>query len=558
MGRWGERPCQGEAEKERGAKPEDMIQGNEKAVHGWRVFALMVLSLAPSSALCWQNECRFAVEVWPMLTLTVIPDREEYCAQEPISLGVEIRNEGTVAVEILDPEHSSVDQPIYEITGPSFPQPKTASNLSAFRERGGDPGRLPERSTVSLAPGDSWRGGAVLDRLVGRLLPGEYRIRGSFAFQGQTASSPEQRIRVKSIEPKSVHVGQGLRPLDSGEGRLVAFTKGGGSSTLVALRFHETRPEIGEIETSPPITQFNAGPEATDVTTVWRNAPFFSELIQWTAWRESHEIKAISDASNSPDSLTLPVALSHVIRPLLQFKDEPLEVLATGEDQQLYLCVFPVDFDPKAKPRIAWHAPLPAIPEAIIAAPAPAGNNSRHIAFVTANGQGVEIFHSFYRDSGSLAEFHSVRIPEVHLVTNISPALMVESNGSARVTVIVGSKDGRSYSAVEARFKNSGAQAGTPEVLSLGSLDQPVKGGAVLYVEKAGELRKRDIAVLTQNPDRSAGTGLILRRWMATAGAWKVFAPHVTPVDPMILVPGENFSYVLCFAPGQGFFFEPL
>jgi len=95
-------------------------------------------------------------------------------------------------------------------------------------------------------------------------------------------------------------------------------------------------------------------------------------------------------------------------------------------------------------------------------------------------------------------------------------------------------------------------------VLSLGPLDQPVEGGAVLYVEKAGKLQRREIAILTPGQGRSAGTGLILRRWMAASGTWKALAPHITPVDPVILVPGENFSYVLCFAPGQDFFFEPL
>ncbi len=492
-----------------------------------------------------------------MLTIRIAPEREEYVEQESIAMSVEIQNQGPEGVEVPEPAYGSNPQPVYEITGPSFPDTKRFNNLSAARERGEADG-LGEPPIIKLPPGSSWHGGALISQLLGQLLPGEYRIRATYSWQGKTAKSEERRIRVKPVEPKSVHAGQGLRPIDRGEGRVVFLNRSEGSSSLVAFKFYETRPDIGEIEGTPPIPQFTAGPQATDVGSAWTNGPFFEDLVHWTTWREGRDIKAISDASSAALSLTLPTNSLFLVRPPLKLKDRPLEVLVVGSDQQLYLCSFPVDFNPKSASKLVWHSPLPAQPAAAVATLAPRGNDSRHIAFVTANGQGVEIFHSSYRDSGSLAEFHSVRLPEVHLVANISPALMVDSSGAAHVTVIVTSKDGKSYSAVETQFKNSGESVGGPGVLSLGSLDQPVKGGAVLYVEKAGKLQRREIAMVTPNPDRSAGTGLILRRWMAASGAWKVFAPHVTPVDPVILVPGENFSYVLCFAPRQGFFFEPL
>lgn len=492
-----------------------------------------------------------------MLTIRIAPEREEYLDQESIALSVEIENQGPESVEVPEPAYGSNSQPVYEITGPSFPESRQFNNLSAAREPG-EADSLAEPPIIKLAPGSKWSGGALIGQLLGQLLPGEYSIRAAYSWQGKTTKSEEQRIRVKPVEPKSVHAGQGLRPLDRGEGRVVFLNRSENSSSLVAFKFHETRPDIGEIDATSPIAQFTAGREATDVGSPWTNGSFFGDLVQWTTWREGRDIKAISDASTAALSLTLPADPVFLVRPPLKLTDRPVEALVVGSDQQLYLCSFPVDFDPKSPPKLVWHSRLPAQPAAAVAALAPHGNDSRHIAFVTANGPGVGIFHSSYRDSGSLAPFQSVRLPDVHLVANISPALMVDSSGAAHVTVIVNSKDGKSYSAVEAQFKNSGASAGEPGVLSLGPLDQPVEGGAVLYVEKAGKLQRREIAILTPGQGRSAGAGLILRRWMAASGTWKALAPHITPVDPVILVPGENFSYVLCFAPGQDFFFEPL
>jgi hypothetical protein len=550
MGRRLERSGQGEIEEERRAEQEAVMKA-------YRICLTLFAAMAALAVAGRVDPSHSTQEAPGMLTIRIAPERAEYLEQESIALSVEIENQGTESVEVPEPAFGSNSQPVYEITGPSFPKGNQFNNLSAARGRG-EADSLAEPPIIKLPVGGKWSGGVLISQLLGELIPGEYSIRAAYSWQGKTAKSEEQRIRVKPVEPKSVHAGQGMRPLDRGEGRVVFLNRSDSSSSLVAFKFHETSPDIGEIAATSPIAQFTAGPQATDVGSPWTNGPFFEDLVQWTTWRDGRDIKAISDASTDALSLTLPADPLFLVRPPLKLKDRPIETLVVGGDRQLYLCTFPVDFDPKSPPKLVWHSRLPAQPSAAVAALAPHGNDSRHIAFVTANGPGVEIFHSSYRDSGSLAAFQSVHLPDVHLIANISPALMIDSSGAAHVTVIVSSKDGKSYSAVEAQFKNSGAPVGEPGVLSLGSLDQPVEGGAVLYVEKAGKLQKREIAILTPDPGRSAGSGLILRRWMPASGAWKVFAPHVTPVDPVILVPGQNYSYVLCYAQGQGFFFESL
>jgi hypothetical protein len=146
-----------------------------------------------------------------------------------------------------------------------------------------------------------------------------------------------------------------------------------------------------------------------------------------------------------------------------------------------------------------------------------------------------------------------MRLPDLHLVGNISPAMMIDTGGTAHVTVIATSKDGKTYAAAEVEFRINGAPAGNANLVALPTVDQPVKGGAILYIEKAGKAQRRDIALLT-----ATGAGSVLRRFMATSKEWKLLPAHVTPFNPVLLVPGQGFSYVLCFQAGRGFFFEPI
>jgi hypothetical protein len=510
---------------------------------------LVVLSAVAALSMASRPNLQSAQEGPEMLAIRIAPEQDEYLEDESIALSLEIENEGQEPVQVFEPAFGSNPQPVYEITGPSFPDTKRFNKLSSAGER-----ELAEPAVVTIPPGGTWRGSELVSQLVGPLQPGEYRLAATYSWQGKTAKSEERRIRVKATEFSSIHAAQGLRALGRGEGRVVFLSPSAGSASLAAFAFHETRPDKGEIEANPPIVQFKAGPQATEVGSAWSNSPIFKELVQWTVWREGRTIKAVSDASTEALFLNLPAEPSFLVRPPLKVKDKPVEVLAVGSDQQLSLSSFPVNFDPKATPKLVWQPRLPAKPVAAVAALGPQGNDSRHIAFVASTGQSVEVFHSSYREGGPLAPFQSIRVPDVQLVPNISPAMMVDSGGSTRVTVIVSSRDGKSYSAVESQFRNSGAPADGPNILSLGSLDQPVTGGAVLYAERAGTLQRRDIAVLTANP----GTGPVLRRWLTASGGWKTFGPNLTPVEPVILVPGENYAYVLCFASGRGFYFEPL
>jgi hypothetical protein len=485
-----------------------------------------------------------------MVSLEVKPDHDEYIAGEEITIQVAIDNMGPDAVEIPDPEHYASTQPTYGIIGPSFPSGKLFSNRSLAEEQGTGAADIPEVAAVRIEAGGAWRGGFQLGPLLGQLLPGEYRLRSVLNWQAARAQSQDKRFRIKPAEIRSVAVGIGTRPLDSAEGNVVIFNGNAASTTLLAFGFNETRPDIGEITANAPIAQATIGANARDAATPWKNEPYYKDLVQWTVWREGREIKSISDAGGKPDSLTLPVDPVQIVHPPFKLHRRPIEVLVTGADKQLYLCTFP-DFSERGRPglSIAWHVPLPAAPAGITAALAPEGrNDAKHVAMAAKLEQGFEIWHAGYQGTGLPSPFRAVRVPQMRLVEAVPPAMMVGVDGTAHVTVMAIESDG-SYAAVEVRFSGSGGPSGEPAVERLGSLPATVTGGTFLYVDKAGRLLRRDVAV------NVAGHGVM--RWRQSDG-WKAKGMTLPDKMPVILVPGAAYSYVLGVNSGNGFFFEPL
>lgn len=476
-----------------------------------------------------------------MLSLNIEPDKSEYILQESINLELQIANDGPEAVELPDPQHIASAEPSYGIMGPAFPEGKLFSNLSLTRDRK-DPGGFPaEVPAIRIEPGATWSGSLPLSMLLDVSMPGEYRIRSVLNWQGGQARSQDRAVRVNAAAPQSIHLGTGTRPWESGEGRLVFVQKGAQASALYAAIFREDRPDIGEMDLKAPVRQRELGASATDVGSPWRNSPFFSEFIQWTTWREGREIKAIHDATQTPKSVSAPVDLRYLVSPPLKTKGGPVEVLAVGADDQLYLASFPGDLKSDTTPRIAWSARMPARPAAMVAALGPEKQGSeRHVAGVSESAEGLQIFHAEYRGDRKLGDWGSAAVKGYRLMKEARPALFVDAEGKAAVTVLAVDSSGGA-AAIEARFSGAGALVGEPAAVRLGQASP--EAGAVLYLENG----QREIVVIDGGSVMRFKDGQLAR--VSVQG---------TPTQPILLSPGKEFTYILYFDAKRGFYFEPL
>ncbi len=201
-------------------------------------------------------------------------------------------------------------------------------------------------------------------------------------------------------------MGLGIWPLGAGEGDGAFIHRGAGEapSLRYSFSFIETRPDIGETKIRGPILRTSVDANATDVGVPWRNTPFYDELIQWIVWREGRAVMAISNTGQRA-SLELPEEPATLVMPPLKTKGGPVEVLAlSNTKKELTL----VRFTPAGLAQLGWSAPLPAVPSVVTTALGPVGLGSeRHVGFAAPSGNGIELFHGRFTETGALGRFAS-------------------------------------------------------------------------------------------------------------------------------------------------------
>jgi len=488
-----------------------------------------------------------------MFSFDAFPEKADYLIGEPIRLKLRIANSGADALEFPDPRHAASDQPTIGIMGTSFPHGKLFNNLTALRESSGDPSFVPPAPPrIRIAPGTSWEGAAPITPLVQVGDPGEYRVRAALDYQNTRTTSKEARFQVHAVAPFSVHLGLGLRPFEAATGQVVFLQRSRESSGVYAVRFDETRPDIAEVETQPPILRATVSAAAADVAAPWRNAPFFNELLQWIVWREGHSIKALSSVMSNPLSADLPEEPAYLVQPPLKTTGGPVEVLAVSPNrEEISLVEFasgPVGQDPSA--RVIWKDRLPAPPAGITAALTPVSRQSeRHVALTVQRQTGFEIFHSRYAETGRFEAFQSVRVQTGHLLADAPPALFAGENGHAIVGVLATPDDhSNACTFAEAEFDAGGKPVG-PARSTTFPLPGRANAGAVLYSQNQGGPLRLDLVVSVE------GAGLL---HIDPSRHLVPLSVQGVPTHPILLAPGAHVTYVLYADPKRGLYFEAL
>ncbi len=477
-----------------------------------------------------------------MLSLEVTPSQEEYLPNQAMRLNVVIRNEGAEAVELADPEDSSAEQPAYGFMGPEYPSGKMTSRAAWTREQSGSEAPLPEPARIRIEPGGAWEGAVPVRALLPLSTPGDYRVRAMLAFQDKRAVSPEKRLRVVAPRrPVSVHLGQGSRPLEIGEGEAMFLAKEDAATAVYVSRFSEKHPGIGEMGANAPIRRFAAGPKATDAGVPWTDAPFFAEMIRWVVWREGRNVEALANIASAPVSFALPFEPARLVRPPLHPAGGGLEVLALAADHK-ELAMVQFD-DPDVAPKLAWRMTLPAAAVAITTFP----GAHRYIAFAAKNDGGFDVYLSHYAAGGPPAPFQRVHIPEGAPLGAEPMAIAVEG-GKVEVAVAAIGPGGNCLLA-QTWFDASGKPSDPPKVVTFEGLEHRPVDAAVLLAASDGKIARREVAVTLEDKT--------VWRLGGANGASEISIPGEA-AHPLELAPGARVSYVLFFDPARGLRFEKL
>jgi hypothetical protein len=474
-----------------------------------------------------------------MIAYEIEPTQPDYLLQEDIDLTLRISNRDSRPVEVPDPNRADNSQPVFGIIGPPYPQGLVFSNWSVA-----NPGQpAPPVGEMTLAPGATWEGQVPLSAVVSVAAPGDYRVSSVLAFQGGNVRAPERSFRVNHPDPISVHIGQGVRPFDAAQGQIVFLQREAKSTAVYSIRFDESDPSNSEIELQPVLRRSTAAANAADISSPWRNTPFFDEMLQWIVWREGRSVKALNDAETKPVSFDLPNEPAYLVRPPLKTNGGPVEVMAVSADRRKLLMVS-IPSQLPSKPNLAWQVDLPAPPDSIAAALGPPDQgNLRHLAFAVRHSKGFDVYHATYREGAAPGPFETVRVDSGRLRENVPVALAVTGDGAAHVAVLgAGDHPGESV-LVEVVFHQT---PGAPVLTPLPPLEKEPTDGAIFYVERRGDIIRRDSVL-------STGSEVWCR---GRSGGFVKIKPRPF-LKPLALAAGKDLNYLLYCDRDRGFQLQP-
>jgi hypothetical protein len=466
-----------------------------------------------------------------------------FLAQEAIELQLRITNSGDAPEEAPDPQTLLNTQPVYGLAGPGGAKPILFSQWTRFGRGRPTP---PANKMLTIAPGQTWQGSVPLHRLTHIEEEGEYRIAAALAWKGGNARAKDISFQLVRPNPVSIHVGQGVRPIDQALGQIVFLQGEGEARSVYSIGFRESDPNNSEVGLDPTRRRVTVGAGATEIMSPWRNTPFFDEMLQWIVWREGRSIKALSTVDKIPAAVDLPSEPDLLVHPALKTKDGPVEVLAVKGKTISLVSVPP---RPKSQAVVAWHAELPAMPGSITAALGPPDKGSpRHLAFAVKGAKGIEIRHGLYTNSG-LSGFQTAHADGGGtMLEGVPLELTVTGDGVAHVAVVQSRDGGKSLALVEFQFGGGGGGRPKVHVRELPALTEPAVGGVVHYVTVNGSITRTDIVV-------SSGGDL----WnIGASGSFLKIEPRRAFVTPLTMIPGLELSYLLYQTTSGGFQFVPL
>ena len=468
-----------------------------------------------------------------MLKYETSLDYPEYALHEEIPLRIRLNNYGTSAIVLQDRSRYPCPKPTYRLFGPDCPEGRTFTLQSAFSNA--DPARFPPK-LIQIKPGGTWSGNVPLTLMSSLAVVGEYRLESQLEWQGMTLASVPLHFQIKPLRLRSAHLAYGsVSPVLGREGRAVLIRAGDDGWRILSMRLQETRPNSGGTSVRNPVTVAQAGRLATDAATPILNVPFATEMLNWVLWREEKTVYAKLNIAEGPYRCELPEEPERLVTPPLQPYGEPVEVLTLSRGGVLTLIRFGED---EAETQIVWNAQLPVQPQSITAALAPRKRRSeRHVAFVAQQDPGViEIFHTRYAREGAPASFRSFRIQAARLIPETKCALFVNAEGIAYVSIAVANDEGaRQCGLVEVVFPPL-EKPGLLEASPISEMASAPQRGAILYADIRGGMPRREAVFLCE--DRH------LYKWNSSEGMKRARAQG-TPTTPLLLVPGNDFTYIL-------------
>jgi hypothetical protein len=364
--------------------------------------------------------------------------QQRFIAKESMVMRVFIHNTGTAPVSAPNPENNRNTQPIYTVTGPSFPKGHTFH----FRQIAiGDPHPPKEQepgTTVTVAPGQTHEAALPLEQLVRFSQPGKHTLVASLEIGSQKVESEPVEFTIEAPDIRSMQFLADDGFQSSNPIRVLCLMGQAPDQRLYQAILREDRPDLGEVGLAKMISVAPADQKATALIGPWANHNRMESLLNRFGW-QAGAILGIEGLAGSPGlRFTLPETPSQLVRPALMSDSGDVDVLALSANRSsLSMIRFPIA-RPGAEARMLWTLPLPSPPAGVRAAIGPRAAGARRVAILVipdgSNGSRMALV-----DGGVDQAQPAVRevvLPDATPLPGGEPALMMAPDGTIHASAM--------------------------------------------------------------------------------------------------------------------------
>ena len=465
--------------------------------------------------------------------------QNHFLMKELMALQVVVRNDGASTVDLPNPEDNRNIQPIYTVTGPSFPQ---GCNFS-LRERvmhDSNPAKVVENGMMlSLPAGAVHEVSLPLETLLDFTKPGRHALSAAITVAGQQVRSNRvefdiERPAIESMQSVLDDGSQTTHPIP-----VLCLHRGASGPVLYQAIFSEDRPDLGETSLLGLVRQGPADTSAQGVVATLANHSRMARVHSRFGWR-SGDVITMSGIPGLPSSqevrLTRPQRAGRVVRPAMFAEAGDVDVMALegGDGRTLWLMRLPPAG--QGQPGVVATVQLPgeALSARAALAPASAGETRASVVIMPGQHDGAQFALVQLESGSSKATVRTVAVPHAYPLPASEPGIHVDADGTVHTAVLFAENKSLRKLFIASVLWPAAGGSGQLERVAHGELPDQPRAAAVTYSVSHVSAGRRAWVVL-------------LESGQVVSGGWPAGPRtlHGTPSLPLDLVAMSKMSYLL-------------
>jgi hypothetical protein len=426
--------------------------------------------------------------------------QERFVTKESIVVRILIRNTGSTPIDVPNPENNGNTQPVYTISGPSYPKGYS------FHFRGiasGNPNASPQigkGSLVRLGPSQTHEAALPLEQLVRFPQPGPHTITASLEVNGAKVMSPPvgfiiEPTVIRSMQPLIDDGAQNTNPI-----RVLCLVGNAPGLRLYQAIVREERPDLGETSLAKLVSVAAADPHTTAVFGPWTNHNRLDSLLNRFGWQAGAVLGVEGIAGGASLKFTFPTQPFRLIRPAVMPESGEVDVFAlAGDGKTLDLVRFPIA-RAGAEAKLQWSLQLAAVPVGARATLAPKVAGARRAAvLVSADPGGARMTLVEADQADTTPKTRSVVVTGAVLLPDSEPAITIGPDGKTRASAIFAEDPDLRRMFVADVAWPTGPGEGVVARAGAGRLPNPPRAAAVTYSVTSRPAARRDWLVLLRD-----------------------------------------------------------